>query len=1318
VSEPDAAPPAGAEDTRTATVRSAVASWTRHLVDLGGRNTLLWFRDLPTGTLELTTAHPGGIALLMTGRPTKLSDIVREPAAFEEARRRTRAIATKARELKEERGIETCFVAFGMATWDLGGAGRAPAAPVLLRSATLRAIGAAADDYVLDLGDHIELNPVLEHYLKAERGLAINSDALEALAVAGAGFDPHPVYAALAEECLSVPGFAINPRVVMGTFSYAKLPMVADLAAQGDALADHDVIAALAGDPAALASVRSDLKARAEDPVLDDTSATLVLDADSSQQDVIEAARTGAHLVIQGPPGTGKSQTIANLVAALAADGKRVLFVAEKRAAIEAVAGRLDRVGLGSLVLDLHDGARAKRRIAVDFADALAAAVDPTTPQDAFLDGVGSGSGGGGGGAGGADRARRESATALADHLDAMHEVRSPWGVSAHEAMSAVTALNRGAVPPRSTVRLRGEHLAGLSAETREATARELGRLAALGAWQDDGGEDPWFGARLATADDAVAARDRVERLHGGGLDRLEQTLRETLAGLRFPEARSVADWGRTLSTLAHVRDTLETFRPEVFDAPLEEAVVATAPKDVRERSGIDLGWWERRRIVKAAKALLRPGPPPRDLHAALEDAATQRTAWRELAGAGGRPEIPADLDRARAAHDAVLADLAWLDERLPARSDRGPLADLDRADLVALLGLLAATPDRLAVVPTVRAPLDALVADGWGPLVEDLAARGVDAQDVPQEVAHVWWTSIAEDIALRDPRIGGHSAAALEQEIDRFASADREVLSDNVGRVLGAVRSTVRRLALERPDQAAQLRTEGSRRRALRPIRDMLPIAGDLMTALRPCWAMSPLVVAGVLPPGRWFDVVVFDEASQIPPAEAISAISRARQVVLAGDSHQLPPTTFFTTAPDDDAATGSLALTEGVESILDVLTASLPSRHLRWHYRSRDERLIAFVNDQIYDEAMVTFPGTATDPVLTLDVVDGQGMVDEQSASVETTRAEVGRVVGLVIDHATNRPEESLGVITLGLVHAVRIEEALRVALAGVPDHVAAFFAEDAPERFFIKNLERVQGDERDAIILSIGYGKTPHGRVLHRFGPLNLDGGERRLNVAITRARQRMTVVSALQADDLDPARLKARGALMLRDFLAYAAGSRQASGAPTAVAGSTESTGPVTGSGTTTGSGAATGSDALVDDLARRLTDQGLVVHRALGASRDRIDLAVEDPSQPGRLAVAVQSDGPAYAAIPRARDRDRLREEQLRRLGWRTMRVWGTDIYRDPAPVVERIRAAADTGPAAAVASERAVAAAATDADATESDATEPHATEPHERTDG
>jgi hypothetical protein len=374
---------AGPPDPRTARVAAAVKAWQRHLVDLGGRNTLLWYRDLPSGTLDLTHGHPGGLAMLMAGRPTRLSDLVREPAALDEARRRARTIRAKTLELAEERGIAAGYIAIGMATWTVRGASRAPAAPVLLRSCVLKPIGAARENFDLDLGDDVELNPVLEHYLRSEQGIELDAEAIEDLATSSdSAFDPEPAYAALASACASVPDFVVDHRLVVGTFSYAKLPMVADLAAQGDSLADHDVVAALAGDPDALRAVRTTVPD--SPPDTDPARELLILDADSTQQAAIDAVRAGAHLVIKGPPGTGKSQTIANLVASLAGEGKRVLFVAEKRAAIDAVLSRLEGVGLSDLVLDAYDGTANKRRIAQAFGAALEHgenALDPDTSE-------------------------------------------------------------------------------------------------------------------------------------------------------------------------------------------------------------------------------------------------------------------------------------------------------------------------------------------------------------------------------------------------------------------------------------------------------------------------------------------------------------------------------------------------------------------------------------------------------------------------------------------------------------------------------------------------------------------------------------------------------------------------------------------------------------------------------------------------------------------------------------------------------------------------------------------------------------------------
>ncbi|TQM64232.1 AAA domain-containing protein [Humibacillus xanthopallidus] len=1223
-------------DPRADRVAAAVTAWRRTLVDLGGRNTLLWYRDLPSGTLDLTTAHPGGVAKLLAGHGTRLTELVREPMALEEARRRARAIRAKALELKEERGIAAGFLAIGMATWSVPRAARPPAAPVLLRSCVLRAVGAAQDDFEIDLGPEVEFNPVLREYLRSEQGIEIDGDALADLADVGNTFDPYPAYAALGHECARVPDFSIAPRLVLGTFSYAKLPMVADLALQGDSLADHDVVAALAGDEQALAAVR--LRLPDPDPDPDPEHEHLVLDADSSQQAVIEAVRAGAHLVVKGPPGTGKSQTIANLIATLAAEGKSVLFVAEKRAAIDAVLTRLDRLGLGDLVLDAYDGPTNKRATAQQFSKALdgALAHDPSVADDAVA-------------------TLRERRARLQRHVEALHKTREPWGVSAHQVQQALVELGSRRPAPLSHVRLTSADLAKLSRTRITELARRLRDAVGLGAWTRDD-DDPWFGARILTQDDALRALDITSRRSSGGLDALGDQLNQILAESRVPGANSVDDWSSAFHTMSMVRQTLEVFRPEVFDTPLDDFIAATGSRDWRQTRNIDMGWLDRWRVRRQTKRLLRPGRPPANLHAELVAASEQRQSWFALVGGGGRPEISPRLDEGLAVLSGLEEDLAWLDTRLRPGRDGLRLAALPLGDLRTRLADLASRPERIAVLPQVTAVLDELRGVGLGELVEDLARRGIGTDQVIAEVDHVWWASLAKEITVRDPAYGAHDGAGLRRDVEEFAAADRAHLEATVERVRAAVARNVREVLADNPAQEALVRAEGGKARRHKALRDLMPQASSALTAIKPCWAMSPLVVASTLPPGKWFDVVVFDEASQVQPAQAISAISRARQVVVAGDERQLPPTNFFTVVSDDQSASATPAddvLTEGFESVLDVLAAALPTRDLTWHYRSRDERLIAFANTQMYDGRLTTFPGTAIDSAVVFEPVDGQAVVQAGVDTIETTDGEVARVVELVLEHARTRPHESLGVIALGITHADRLDEAVTNALRGAPE-LASFFADDRDERFFVKNLERVQGDERDAIILSIGYGKTPHGRVLHRFGPLNIEGGERRLNVAITRARSRMTVVSALRASDLDPARLKARGAIMLRDFLAYAEAGGGRGDEDTLFANA-----PMT-------------TDPLRSDLAARLRREGLTVHEDFGTATHRIDLVVEDPYHRGRGLLAVETDGPRYAALHSTRDRDRLRPEQLRRLGWLHERAWTTDLFRDPAREIARI----------------------------------------------
>jgi hypothetical protein len=358
-------------------VAAAVRAWTGQLIDLGGRNTLLYYKDLKQGTLDLSPdsgAEPVALDALLGSRTVRLSEMF-NPEALASSARRARTIRAKAMENFEERGLQTLYLAWAMATWDNPRGTATPAAPVLLRLASLAPRGGAGEDFDLSLPGEWEINPTLLHLLDVDYGVKVEAEELlELLDENVEPPDASAVFERLTKAASSVAGFAINDRLVLGNFSYAKLPMVKDLESATEALVQNELICAIAGDEAARDAVRSRHPAVRLDepdhtPVADEF---LVLDADASQSYVVNAVVKGADLVVEGPPGTGKSQTIANLIATLAARGQRVLFVAEKRAAIDAVLDRLHNAGLANLVLDLHDGAGSRRKLAQDLSHALA----------------------------------------------------------------------------------------------------------------------------------------------------------------------------------------------------------------------------------------------------------------------------------------------------------------------------------------------------------------------------------------------------------------------------------------------------------------------------------------------------------------------------------------------------------------------------------------------------------------------------------------------------------------------------------------------------------------------------------------------------------------------------------------------------------------------------------------------------------------------------------------------------------------------------------------------------------------------------------
>lgn len=523
--------------------------------------------------------------------------------------------------------------------------------------------------------------------------------------------------------------------------------------------------------------------------------------------------------------------------------------------------------------------------------------------------------------------------------------------------------------------------------------------------------------------------------------------------------------------------------------------------------------------------------------------------------------------------------------------------------------------------------------------------------------------TSWRDAIVQAEPVLRDFDRASYDRRITQFRELDKNAIRSGSHRVREAWARKRGVVSAAHGGEPGILRHEMQKRKRHMPLRKLFERIPNLLPVLKPCLMMSPLSVAQFLPADRYrFDVVIFDEASQVRPYDAIGAIMRGKQLVVAGDRKQLPPTSFFDRTIDEDASDDSQDV-GALESILDALNAKgMPQTRLLWHYRSRHEDLIAYSNHHFYDGQLITFPApgaerTPTSGVQFVHVPDGR-YVDERDRILKTpdriNRIEARRVAQLVMEHARTRPQESLLVVTLGTRHREVVEEEILRARQFERD-LDDVFSRDRVEPFEVKALEQVQGDERDVIIVSIGYGKNADGILSHNFGPLNAQGGERRLNVLVTRARTQIVLVSSIRYSDIDPSKTQNLGPVLLRNYLEFA------------------EKGAIALQSTTVTQEDGDYESPFEEQVGEALARLGHEVRRQVGASKYRIDLAIIDPRDRGRFLLGIECDGKTYHQSKTARDRDRLRQEVLEQLGWQIHRVWSTEWIRNPVQELARIQ---------------------------------------------
>ncbi len=491
------------------------------------------------------------------------------------------------------------------------------------------------------------------------------------------------------------------------------------------------------------------------------------------------------------------------------------------------------------------------------------------------------------------------------------------------------------------------------------------------------------------------------------------------------------------------------------------------------------------------------------------------------------------------------------------------------------------------------------------------------------------------------------------ESKITKFIELDKKILLENRKRIICSVYDEIPKLTYgaSRTSEAGILLNEFNRKRGHMPIRTLMKKAGGLVQKIKPCFMMSPLSIGQYLDPrSTHFDVIIFDEASQVKPEDAVGALLRGKQVVVMGDSKQLPPTDFFDGIfesperdPEDYAAAGDL------ESILNVCKRSFPIKTLRWHYRSRHESLIAVSNQEFYSNRLYVYPSPMQkDERLGLKFVHLKDAVYDRGKS-GVNRIEARVVAKTVFEHFNKYPDKSLGVGTFNVKQQEAIQEEIETLLKANP----GFDLNPGNERgehFFVKNLETIQGDERDVILLSVGFGFDNSRKLSLNFGPLNREGGERRLNVLITRAREKCVVFSNFTSRNLNLDENSSFGLRSLKVFLEFAESGRLT--LPAYTNGDFESP-----------------FEEIIYDF---LVENACEVHRQIGCAGYKLDLAIPDPGNPGRYVLGIECDGASYHLFHVARDRDRLRQQVLEGLGWRIYRVWSTDWYLHPKESKEKL----------------------------------------------
>ena len=1154
--------------------------WLEEIRGIGGANPLTNLDLDVLGLVNLERCHPVGLSMFTKSHRGLLANLVRDPIAYSKALAEAKRAKIKSERLLTNYGIQSLYLLAGAV--DFSPAKLDLRIPVMLWRAELIRKGA---DFELGLIGEPFVNPELILTLRNQYGLSLDTQRLARIYLEANDLVPISLLSFVADSTKSISDLEIQRTLVLTNATLAPTFMLNELPKSPTKLAQ------LIADPEIqLTKLDSNLEAM------------VVANADTTQIAIVEKALNGDSFAVETLPGTGYTQTVVNLLAALTAENKRALVIAPRRQTLNELNDRLSQVGLSGLLVRSHN-------TWLDIVSALSRfekAVFANLPAaKANLAGL------------------EEKLDRYFDSLERIHPV---LGISINDALAKLAELSALPKPPKTSARISGPAL--FENRNRTAALALLNEAVELGEFDKANHDSPWFNAQFEDATEIPRITALTRRLSEDVLPQFSVKLDEFIEQVGFPPAENVAQWGEYIRLLISIRATLDRFIPDVFDRPLDDLITATSSR--KDKTG--MSGKTRRALSKHAKEYVRPGVSVGDLNSALMQIAEQAKAWKQLRNTPIAPVVPIGIEDAQVTYQSLVADLIKLDSHLDQGVTRSTLLEIPLPELGRKLQKLnedTSPLENIAVRNDLRRRVNSLGLDS---LVKSLATSNAKNEHLVAEFDQCWWLSALEYLLSGDNAFAQYSPESLAALESDFVKAEQLVQSETRNEISARTANSWKSAIQEFPKETENLRALLKARVA--NLLELNSAAPNIWPRLASHVAISPYEIAESLKKDTNFDVLLVLDAAGTTVAENLSGIVRAKQVVVFGDPVIADPNGF-----DVEWQLALKPRAPESPSIYDVVAERFGVETLRRSYRNKGQLLGPLINREFYQGRLDIEPSVAEfngESSLELVIVDGDSRANRNvSASTEAPLAEVNKVIELVIEHASQTPEQSLLVVSASTVEVEAIYDALQISLDSNPE-LREFFEKHGRERFEITSLSDLNHRLADRIIFSIGFGRTPQGKILSHFGLLNEPEAKRWLANMLVSARYKMTIVSCFSSYDLPEMRNEGATeylATLLRPSYSDSIESDSFD------------------------------SDPMLGDLARRLKRFGVRVVEGFG---QRIPLIASYGNQHLVVEPDWSNSDLNYT------ERIRLRPELLKSLGWTYQRVYSFEVFSDPQAVAERI----------------------------------------------